>query len=111
MEIPKERMAVELRPGTRLQSVTSSTEVIVVRASTEDPLVACGGLPMVQAGAVAASTASPQSGHDEATLLGKRYVDEDYGLELLCTKAGSGTLTCAGRIMRLKEPKPLPSSD
>ena len=54
-------------------------------------------------------------GHDgasgEGTLLGKRYVDDDAGLELLCTKAGPGTLHCDGRPLGLKGAKPLPSSD
>lgn len=102
---------MELRPGTRLRSVTSSTEVVVVRAPTEDVLIACGGSPMVEVGADLASLATPQRGLDGPTLLGKRYVDDDAGVELLCTKAGTGTLTSAGRTMRIKEAKPLPSSD
>lgn len=102
---------MELRPGTRLRSVTSESEVVVVRAPTEDVAIGCGGSPMVPAGAEVAPTSTPQPGLDEPTLLGKRYADDDAGLELLCTKAGVGTLTCAGRIMLLKDAKPLPSSD
>lgn len=102
---------MEFRPGTRLRSVTSSTEVVVVRSPNEDLLIACGGSPMVSIGSEVASAATPQPGLDAPTLLGKRYVDEEAGVELLCTKADQGTLTCGGRVMHLKEAKPLPSSD
>jgi hypothetical protein len=42
-------------------------------------------------------------------LLGKRY--EAAGVEVLCTAAGEGTLTCDGQPMTLKTAKPLPASD
>ncbi len=32
-------------------------------------------------------------------------------MEVLCTKAGEGTLVCCGEEMKVQEPKPLPSSD
>lgn len=66
---------------------------------------------MVPIGDGPAAASGPDSGLDEPVLLGKRYTDEESGLELLCTKAGPGTLTCAGRVMPLKDAKPLPSSD
>jgi len=44
-------------------------------------------------------------------VLGKRYMCEKCGTEVLCNKAGSGTLECCGEPMKLKEAKPLPSSD
>jgi desulfoferrodoxin-like iron-binding protein len=43
--------------------------------------------------------------------LGKRYKCEVCGTELLCTKAGEGTLVCCEKEMKIQEPKPLPSSD
>jgi desulfoferrodoxin-like iron-binding protein len=43
--------------------------------------------------------------------LGKRYKCEVCGTEMLCTKAGEGTLICCDKEMTLQEPKPLPSSD
>jgi hypothetical protein len=46
---------------------------------------------------------------DDGTLLGKRYVHED--LEVLCTKAGKGSLSVGGVRLPLKEAKPLPASD
>jgi len=45
------------------------------------------------------------------TQLGKRYLCEKCGVEVLCNKPGSGALTCCEAEMRLKEAKPLPSSD
>ena len=48
---------------------------------------------------------------DEPTLLGKRYVHEDSGLELLCTKGGAGTLRVDGAPLGIKQAKNLPSSD
>lgn len=101
---------MDLKPGTRLRSITSEAEVIVVRPPSQAPAIACGGAPLVLVGDPAPS-AAPASGLEEPTLLGKRYVDADTGIELLCTKGGSGTLTCDGRVMPLKDAKPLPSSD
>jgi hypothetical protein len=46
-----------------------------------------------------------------ATQLGKRYLCEACGVEVLCNKGGTGELTCCGQEMKLKEAKPLPSSD
>ena len=44
--------------------------------------------------------------------LGKRYLCDTCGTEVLCNKPGSGGgLTCCGHEMKLKEAKPLPSSD
>ena len=45
------------------------------------------------------------------TQLGKRYVDEPTGLEVLCVKPGSATLAADGRDLTLKSAKPLPASD
>jgi hypothetical protein len=45
------------------------------------------------------------------TLTGKRYVDDAGTVELLCVKAGKGSLSLGGVALVLKEAKPLPSSD
>ena len=45
------------------------------------------------------------------SVLGKRYFCEKCGTEVLCSKAGTGILECCGELMKLKEAKPLPSSD
>jgi hypothetical protein len=104
---------MELRPGTRLKSVVCETQVIVVRAPKASVVVACGGEPMValDADAVQADGRRPAAGLDSGAALGKRYADEEAGLELLVTKAGSGTLTADGLVLPVKAAKPLPASD
>ena len=100
-----------IRAGSRLKSTTCTTEVVVVRApSGEAPEISCGGEPMVPVDAdVTVSQAVTDIG--DGTALGKRYVDEERGVELLCTKAGAGRLIVDGRELALKGAKPLPSSD
>jgi Desulfoferrodoxin, N-terminal domain len=44
-------------------------------------------------------------------MLGKRYQCEKCGTEVLCNKAGPGKLECCETEMKIKEAKPLPSSD
>ena len=46
-----------------------------------------------------------------AIQLGRRYMDEKTGIQVLCTKAGEGTLECEGRDMEVQQPRALPSSD
>ena len=97
-----------LKPGTQLASTTCTTRVIVVRAPAEGrPEIACGGAPMVAAGA---ATPSPPVA-DAATLIGKRYVDEDETIELLCTASGTGALSVDGKPLAQKVAKALPASD
>jgi hypothetical protein len=49
--------------------------------------------------------------HAGGTLLGKRYADDRTGIEVLCTKAGEGSLAIDGEALGTKQAKPLPSSD
>ncbi|MBI4302513.1 MAG: hypothetical protein HY664_07900 [Chloroflexi bacterium] len=44
-------------------------------------------------------------------LLGKRFACEVCGTQVLCTKAGTGSVACCDKEMKLQNPKPLPSSD
>ena len=46
-----------------------------------------------------------------AVQLGKRYICETCGTEVLCNKPGNGSILCCEKEMGLKEAKPLPSSD
>jgi hypothetical protein len=46
-----------------------------------------------------------------AVQLGKRYKDEQTGIELLVIKPGTCELKVAGRDMELMQPKVLPSAD
>lgn len=102
---------MELRPGLRLESTTCDTQVVVVRAprDTADVDVRCGGEPMRELGTGGARI--PISSDGEATLLGKRYADDDLGLELLCTRGGDGALAVGDTPLLVKGAKPLPSSD
>ncbi len=102
-------MAV-LKPGSRLKSAVCTTEVIVVKAPAADVDVTCGGASMAAPDAAGDGGAvSPD--HAGGSLLGKRYVDADESVELLCTKAGAGSLAANGAALGLKEAKPLPASD
>lgn len=102
---------MELRPGSRLKSVVCETQVIVVRAPSEgqEVVLCCGGQPMVALDAEDSGRLALDPEQDDGTLLGKRYVYEE--LEVLCTKAGKGSLSVGGVRLPLKEAKPLPASD
>jgi hypothetical protein len=103
---------VELKPGLRLKSPTSTTEVIVVKAPSSSVDLRCGGGPMVpHADAANAVGGAPDPAHASGTLLGKRYADPVSGLEVLCTKAGDGSLSLGDEPLQVKDTKPLPSSD
>ena len=98
-----------LRAGEQLASTICTTRVVVVRASAGGGAeIACGGSPMVPA---ASAPSAPAAGGEAVTLIGKRYVNADETLELLCTTSGSGELSCDGVPMTLKAAKPLPASD
>ncbi len=43
--------------------------------------------------------------------MGKRYVNTDGTVELLCVKPGQGSLSMEGVALAVKEAKSLPSSD
>jgi len=102
---------MELRPGLRLESATCDTQVVVVKApkDTTDVDVRCGGEPMRDLDS--GGDRLPVIGGGEGTLLGKRYADDEVGVELLCTQAGDGALTVGDQPLLLKGAKPLPSSD
>jgi hypothetical protein len=102
---------MKLRPGQKLHSAVCDAQVVVVRAPADPVDVGCGGVALLDDGQAAdgAATLDPTLG--DGPLLGKRYADDDLGLELLCTRAGTGALTVDGRPLLLKGAKPLPSSD
>jgi hypothetical protein len=101
----------ELKAGSRLKSVVCTTEVIVVKAPAGAVEVTCGGTAMATAADTVERTEAPAAGKDTGTALGKRYVNADETLEILVTKAGSGTLGQGDDPLSLKEAKPLPASD
>ena len=100
---------MQLKSGLRLQSVTCDTQVIVVRGSGEVDL-RCGGQPMVAAGG-AADRQPAAADHSGGTLMGKRYGDDESGVEILCTKPGAGSLSIGDAPLPEKGAKALPSSD
>lgn len=96
-----------MKPGSRLKSAVCGTEVMVIRGVAGAP--ACGGALMVtersgEPGEIDPALAS-------GTQMGKRYVDADATVELLCVKAGKGALSLNGEVLGMKEAKSLPSSD
>jgi hypothetical protein len=102
---------MDLKPGLRLESATCDTQVVVVKAprDTTDVDLRCGGHPMREIGTGGERLGIVGDG--EATLLGKRYAEEDLGLEVLCTQGGAGGLSVGDAPLGVKGAKPLPSSD
>ncbi|GAA4681297.1 hypothetical protein [Gordonia humi] len=97
-----------MKAGKRLKSAVCTTNVVVVRAA--DVTLSCGGSPVVEEfdGAVAGDL---PEGFDGGTQLGKRYVHEASGLEVLCVAAGQGALSVDGELLEIKAAKSLPASD
>jgi len=96
-----------MKAGTKLKSAVCDTEVVVIK--TNGAPVECGGAPMAAERPAQRGTLDPAFAG--GTKIGKRYVDAANTLELLCTKAGQGTLASGGVALQLREAKPLPSSD
>ena len=97
-----------MKPGTRLKSIVCETEVMVIR-SGGGPVIECGGQPMTDDNA--AERGKPDAAYLTGTLIGKRYADATGTVEVLCVKAGQGTLSLGGVALQIKNAKPLPSSD
>jgi hypothetical protein len=102
---------MKLRPGQKLHSAVCDAQVVVVKAPPDEVEVGCGGAPMLDDGVGADGSATLDAGLGDGPLLGKRYADDEVGIELLCTRAGAGALTVGGRPLLVKGAKPLPSSD
>lgn len=102
---------MEVKVGSRLRSAICATEVIVVRSSGGDIDIRCGGRPLLALDESGDPDGVPAAGFDGGSLMGKRYADETIGIEVLVTKAGSGSLSIGTAVLPLKEAKALPSSD
>lgn len=102
---------MELKPGSRWKSAVCTTEVVVVRPPKTPITLECGGLPMVMQTESAPAGVAISPDHKKGTLLGKRYIDAETALELLCAKAGEGSLSVDLRPLAIKDAKRLPSSD
>jgi hypothetical protein len=102
---------VDLKAGARLRAAADTTEVIVVRAPAGVVDLRCGGHPMLAAGDADHGQLPVDPEFAGGTQLGKRYVDDAIGLEVLCTKRGDGSLAVGRAVLAIKAAKPLPSSD
>ncbi len=88
----------ELKAGLRLKSAVCDAEVMVVKAGGDDALT-CGGLPMLS-GDESAGASEAAADHMDGCQVGKRYVNEDQSLEVLCVKAGRGRWAPTARCLR-----------
>jgi hypothetical protein len=100
-----------LKPGLRLKSAVCATEVMVIRAAPGEAQLECGGREMLAVTESAPADARLDPALAQGSLIGKRYVDAEERYELLCTKAGEGSLALSGAPLGVKQAKALPSSD
>jgi hypothetical protein len=80
---------------------------MVIRAGSG--VFECGGAPMAEQRPAERGTLNPAFA--DGSKIGKRYVNADGSAELLCVKAGQGSLSCGLVALLIKDAKPLPSSD
>jgi len=99
-----------IKPGTRLKSVVCDTEVMVIKYSG-DADISCGGTSMIDAKADAPEKGTINEAFSDGSLVGKRYVDADDTMELLCVKPGAGSMSVGDVPLVEKSAKSLPSSD
>ena len=99
-----------LKAGARFKSAVCEAQVMVIKAPAGEFDLRCGGAAMIAPAASPEPGLALQAGGEE-TLIGKRYVNADESLELLCTKGGKGSLALNGTPLEVKQAKQLPSSD
>ena len=98
-----------LAAGQRLKSTVCTTEIMVIAAPDGDLELTCGGAAMTDGDG--GGGGEVDSAHAEGTALGKRYVNADGDLEVLCVKPGDGSLAIGGTALALKDAKKLPKTD
>lgn len=103
-------MVMALKAGARFKSAVCDTQVMVIKAPAGEFELRCGGAEMI-APAAPVGAATLHAAHAKETLIGKRYVNADESVELLCTKGGKGSLALNGTALEVKQAKQLPSSD
>lgn len=96
-----------MKAGTKLKSAVCDTEVMIIRLG--EGTIECGGAPMTED--KVAALGELNADFAAGTLMGKRYVDAAGTFELLCVKAGKGSLSVDGTALSIKDAKPLPASD
>jgi hypothetical protein len=102
---------MELKPGSRWRSAVCDTELVVVRPPKSAVSLECGGAAVIPHGAARPEGASVAEAHAGGSQAGKRFADAGSGLEVLCTRAGAGSLSIDGRAIGATEAKKLPASD
>lgn len=102
---------MDLKPGSRWRSSVCSAEVVVVRPPNAAAELACGGHPMTPLAGERPEGLALSPDHSGGIAVGKRYFDQESGIEVLASKAGAGSLSIDGRPLQLREAKALPSSD
>jgi hypothetical protein len=103
-------VAIRLKAGMRLWSVTDTCQVVVIRAPGVAVDLRCGGQPF-ELSEREASLLSIARDFDGGSQIGKRYSDEALGLEVLCTKSGEGAISVGEALLSVKGAKSLPASD
>jgi hypothetical protein len=99
-----------VKPGARLKSIVCNTEAMVIKYSGEAE-ISCGGAVMIDAKAESSEKGTLNDAFAAGSLVGKRYVDADDTMELLCVKPGAGSLSVGDAVLVEKSAKSLPSSD
>lgn len=102
---------MNLKPGSRWKSAVCDSQMVVVRPPKAEGELQCGGANVLPLDDPAEPTGDINPDFAEGVLIGKRYVDEESGLEVLGAKAGKGSLAFNGVPMTIKGAKPLPASD
>lgn len=102
---------MDLKPGSRWKSAVCDGEFVVVRPAKSPVSLEAGGHQVIPHAAERASDLVMSDAHADGASAGKRYADAETGLEVLCSKAGKGSLSIDGRPIGATEAKKLPSSD
>ena len=102
---------MDLKPGSRWKSAVCDGEFVVVRPAKAPVSLECGGHPVIAHAETRAGDLVLSDVHASGSAAGKRYADPETGLEVLCSKAGAGSLSIDGRSIGATEAKKLPSSD
>ncbi len=95
-----------LKPGTRLKSAVCDAEFMIIKAGDGDEL-ACGGEAVSDSEERVEGNADKMNG----CVIGKRYINAEETIEVLCVKSGEGSLYCNDEELMTKDTKKLPSSD
>ena len=97
----------KLAAGKRLKSAVCATEIMVIATPDGDVDLCCGGASMTEEGGDGAVAPDLAAG----SVIGKRYVNADGSLEVLCVKGGDGSLSVGSVALAVKDAKKLPKTD